>query len=116
MRISTITNWAYGVTLLLTGLSGIAFIASVRAADQERLAVQQHLTLDDFGEELSIASEKRSDEARLFAMRGAGRHLAAFRAEEQDVHSREKIIGRIGALDLAPAERAALKDVTQNLV
>jgi diguanylate cyclase (GGDEF)-like protein len=115
MRISTITNWAYGVTLLLTGVSGAAFIASVQAADQERFAVQQHLILDDFGEELSIASEKRSDEARLYAMRGAARHLAAFRAEEGDVRSREKIIERIGALDLAPAERAALKEVEGNL-
>ena len=115
MRISTITNWAYGVTLLLTGVSGAAFIASVRAADQERFAVQQHLTLDDFGEELSIASEKRSDEARLYAMRGADRHLAAFRAEERDVRSLEKIIERIGTLDLAPAERAALKEVEHNL-
>lgn len=115
MRISTITNWAYGFTLLLTGISGIAFISSVRAADEERLAVQQHLTLDDFGEELSIAAEKRSDEARLYAMRGAARHLNAFRAEERDIHARERIIERLHALDLAPAERAALREVQRNL-
>jgi len=115
MRISTITNWAYGITLLLTGLSGAAFITSVRAADQERLAVQEHLTLDDFGEELSLAAEKRSDEARLYAMRGAARHLAAFRAEERDVRAREKIIDRLHGLELAPAERAALKEVERNL-
>ena len=28
MRISTITNWAYGITVALTGLSGAAFILS----------------------------------------------------------------------------------------
>jgi hypothetical protein len=75
MRISTITNWAYGITVLLTGISGVASIVSVRAADDERIAVARHLTLDDLGEELSLVAERRSDEARLYAMREAPRHL-----------------------------------------
>ena len=34
MRISTITNWAYGITVALTVLSGAAFILSARSAEQ----------------------------------------------------------------------------------
>jgi len=47
MRISTITNWAYGITVLLTVLSGAAFILSAYSANQERITVQEHLVLDD---------------------------------------------------------------------
>ncbi|MDB5707538.1 MAG: putative response regulator/GGDEF domain transcriptional regulator [Sphingomonas bacterium] len=115
MRISTITNWAYGVTVVLTAISGVAFIQSGRAASDERVAVEQHLTLDDFGEELALAAEKRSDEARLYAMRGSARHLAAFRQDDRETHARERVILKLRSLDLAPAELAALKQAESNL-
>ncbi len=50
MRISVITNWAYGITVLLTVLSGGAFILSADSANRERRAVEQHLALDDLGD------------------------------------------------------------------
>jgi diguanylate cyclase (GGDEF)-like protein len=115
MRISAITNWAYGVTVVLTAISGVAFIQSGQAANAERVAVERHLTLDDFGEELSLAAEKRSDEARLYAMRGATRHLAAFRRDDNQTHSRERAIAKLRSFDLTPAEFAALKQVEDNL-
>lgn len=115
MRISTITNWAYGITLLLTGLSGGAFILSALAAADERTAVEQHLVLGGLGEELSLASEKRSDEARLFAMRQSQRHLDAYRAEERETHNRERVIQRLKGMALALAEAAALREAESNL-
>ncbi|TGS36262.1 diguanylate cyclase, partial [Mesorhizobium sp. M8A.F.Ca.ET.182.01.1.1] len=75
MRISAITNWAYGVTVVLTALSGAAFIMSSRSAVEERVAVEEHLTLDSLAEDLALGAEVRSDEARLFVMRGEERHL-----------------------------------------
>jgi len=115
VRISTITNWAYGITLLLTGLSGGAFIVSALAAADERTAVEQHLTLNALGEGLALASEKRSDEARLFAMRESQRHLDAFRAEERETHARERVIQQLKGMALAPAESAALREAESNL-
>lgn len=115
MRISTITNWAYGVTVLLTAVSGGAFILSARAAEEERIAVERHLALDDFGDALALAAEKRSDEARLYAMRGAARHLAAFRLDDSQAHAREHIIAKLRAVGLAPAELAALREAEASL-
>lgn len=115
MRISTITNWAYGATVLLTGLSGGAFILSAVAAADERATVERHMLLDELGEELALHSEVRSDEARLYAMRGAERHLAAFRREEQAARGREQTFDRIRAQALTPVERAAIEEAERNV-
>jgi diguanylate cyclase (GGDEF)-like protein len=111
MRISTITNWAYGVTVLLTVLSGGAFILSARSAEQERLAVEQHLALYTLGEELALGAEERSGEARLYVMRGEERHLEAFHVREDEERRHEAAIGGVRALGASDAELAALREV-----
>jgi diguanylate cyclase (GGDEF)-like protein len=111
MRISTITNWAYGVTLVLTGLSGASFILSSRSADLERLAIEEHRVLDELGEQLALGAEKMSDEARLYAMRGNPRHLAEFQREERRERRRERAITEIRVLGASPAELSALVEV-----
>lgn len=115
MRISTITNFAYGATLLLTSVSAIAFISSANAILEERLAVQQRAELDDLGDDLAIAAEKRSDEARLYAMRGNVRHLRAFRHEEQQIKAREQTLARLRQRELTPPELLALDQAEQNI-
>lgn len=115
MRISTITNCAYSATLLLTAVSGGAFILSTRAATDERAAIERHLALDELGEALALASEVRSDEARLYAMRGAPRHLAAFHRAERSAAAREALLRRLQAHGLPSAERRALDEVATNL-
>lgn len=111
MRISTVTNWAYGVTVVLTALSGAAFIMSSRSAVQERVAVEEHLALDSMAEELALGAEVRSDEARLFVMRGEERHLHAFRAEEESERRREMAAEQLLSKGLPKAEADALKKI-----
>ncbi|WP_117194021.1 diguanylate cyclase [Rhizobium terrae] len=111
MRISTITNWAYGITVVLTALSGAAFIMSSRSAIQERLAVEEHLTLDTLAEDLALGAEVRSDEARLYVMRGEERHLQAFHAEEEAERQREAAATKLMAKGLPAAEAEALKEI-----
>ncbi|WP_157217138.1 diguanylate cyclase [Flavisphingomonas formosensis] len=115
MRISTITNLAYGITLLLTGISGTSFILAADAAKQERAAVEQHRLLDDLIEQLQIGAEMRTDEARLYVMRGAARHLAAFRSEERVEHSREQAFRTLRTKMLTPKEAAALDEAEAHL-
>lgn len=112
MRITTITNWAYGITVVLTALSGASFIMSSRSALEERAAVEEHLALDTLAEELALGAEIRSDEARLYVMRGEERHLQAFHAEEESERRREETAARLAARGLMPTEAAALADVT----
>lgn len=114
MRINAITNWAYGVTVVLTVLSGGAFILSANSADQERLAVEEHLVFDTLAEELALGAEERSDEARLYVMRGDERHLQAFHGRESEERRREAAIKDARAQGASPAELAALAEVEQD--
>ncbi len=111
MRINAITNWAYGVTVVLTALSGSAFILSADSATQERRAVEEHLALDALAEELALGAEERSDEARLYVMRGEERHLDAFHGKEGEEHRREAAVKDVRTLGVLPAELAALEEV-----
>lgn len=111
MRITTITNWAYGITVVLTALSGAAFILSSRSALEERAAAEQHLVLDTLAEELAIGAEVTSDEARLYVMRGEARHLEAFRADEDAERQREAAAAKLASQSLMPAEAQALTAV-----
>jgi len=115
MRISTITNWAYGFTVLLTGMSSAAFLFAARAAERERAAVEQNLAFDVVAEELAIGVEKLTDEARLYVVRGATRHLEAYRHEAGEVRRLDRALQRVRAIDAAPGERAAIAEAERNL-
>ncbi len=112
MKISTITNLAYAVTLLLTALSGIAFIASDRMAAAERRSVEVHLALTDLGEQLEIDAELRTDEARLYVMRGDPAHLAVFERVNEEEHRLEDLARRAGDLGASGEELELLKRIT----
>jgi diguanylate cyclase (GGDEF)-like protein len=114
MRINAITNWAYGVTVVLTVLSGGAFILSADSATQERRAVEEHLVLDTLAEELALGAEERSDEARLYVMRGDERHLDAFHGKEIEERRREAAIKDARAQGASSAEMAALEEIEQD--
>ncbi len=114
MRINEITNWAYGVTVVLTVLSGTAFLLSARSANQERIAVEEHLSLDELSEGLALGAEERTDEARLYVMRGQERHLKAFHGREAEEQVLEQAIKDIKTLGASNAELAALVEVEQD--
>lgn len=114
MRITSITNWAYGITVALTAFSGAAFMMSSRSALEERAAVEEHLTLDTLAEELALGAEVGSDDARLYVMRGDGRFLEAFRAQEKLERDEEAVATRLAAKGLPPTEAEALKAVVRD--
>ncbi|MEK1895640.1 MAG: diguanylate cyclase [Rhizobium sp.] len=109
MRISTITNWAYAVTVVLTILSGGAFILSAHSAVRERTAVETRQQLDELVDQLAIAAEQTTEDARLFVMRGEERHLQAFRNADEEERARENAIKGLKATDLSPQELVALR-------
>lgn len=111
MRITTITNWAYSATVILTVLAGTAFILSARSAGQERDAVNQHLALNELGEDLELGAEKRTDEARLYIMRGDERHLAAFYVDESEERRFESTVGQAQKIGASADEVRLLNDI-----
>jgi diguanylate cyclase (GGDEF)-like protein len=115
MRLSTITNWAYGITVLLTGLSGAAFLAAAGAATHEREAVEQHLAFDVVAEDLADGTDALTNQARLYAVRDQSRHLDSYRREALVVRTRDRALQRIRGMDAAPAELAALGEADGDL-
>ncbi|MFK0334233.1 diguanylate cyclase [Rhizobium sp. NPDC090275] len=109
MRISTITNWAYWVTVVLTLLSGGAFIMAVRGADQERDAATTAWKLDEIAEQLQSAAEQTTEDARLYVLKGEQRYLAAFGGAKTQENARQQVIKRMDAGLLTEQERKALQ-------
>ncbi|HEX8469773.1 MAG TPA: diguanylate cyclase [Brevundimonas sp.] len=116
MRISTLTNWAYAATLILTGLSGAAFISAAHSAQEERLAVEEHLRIDVIAEDLALGVEKLSDEARLYAMRRTARHRDSYVHQREVVGSLDGALERARAADPVAGERAAIDEAERQLV
>jgi len=111
MRISTITNWAYAITVGLTLLSGGAFILATKYADRERNAVETAWALDEATESLARAAEQTTEDARLYVLKGEDRYLTAFQAALAGEGDRDKTVRRLNDAGLAPEELAALRSV-----
>ncbi|MFS2151430.1 diguanylate cyclase [Rhizobium sp. Rhizsp42] len=111
MRISTITNWAYAITVGLTLLSGGAFILAAKSADDERATTERAWTLDEQVESLARAAEQTTEDARLYVQKGEERFLKAFRAADADERARERSLKTLEVAGLTPQELAALKAI-----
>ena len=111
MKISTITNAAYGITVALTALAGTAFILSNRMASEERQAVEIRMALEDLGAQVETDAELRTDEARLFVMRGDPAHLSVFERVTEEEHRLEALAHRLGTLGGTEDEKALLEGV-----
>ncbi len=66
MRITTITNWAYGATTYLAVVPGTAMILASGADLRERAAVEQRFRLDALSEEIEVNILELTDLARMF--------------------------------------------------
>lgn len=113
MKISTLTNWAYGITVALTGVSGLAFILSIQMAHQERLAVETHLALADLTSKLEINAEFRTGEARLYVMRGDHSHRSAFENVNTEEHQLQGSALRIKEFGGTERELQRLMDISE---
>ncbi|MBN9332910.1 MAG: diguanylate cyclase [Devosia sp.] len=111
MRISTITNWAYAITVGLTLLSGAAFIFATHYADRERDAVAIAWDLDGRVGGLERAAEQTTEDARLYVLKGEERYLTAFQSTLTGERELESLLKTLKATDLSSAELAALKAI-----
>ncbi|WP_289035854.1 diguanylate cyclase [uncultured Roseibium sp.] len=111
MKISTLTNWAYAITVGLTFFSGLAFILSIYKAEEERAVVEVHLALSNLGTQLELDAELRADEARLFVMRGDLSHLAAFETINEEEHRLEEQARHVEDYGGTPEELALLNEI-----
>ena len=89
MRLATITNWAYGVTVALTVASGITMLLASAAQTREREAVDQRYELDRATSSIDEDVAALSSLARQFAISGSAADLAAYEREASHLRSVE---------------------------
>ena len=109
MRIATITNWAYGITVALTLASGAAMLVASQAEEQERAAVGQRERLDSLTENVDEDAFRLSDQARLYAIDGNPSHLVIYRREASDENGIEGRLARLGDAGALPVELDLLR-------
>ncbi|WP_037494043.1 diguanylate cyclase [Sphingomonas sp. PAMC 26605] len=100
MRLATITNWAYGVTVALTIASGTMMLLASSAQQNERAAVGQRYALDHATAAVEDDMLTLSELARQFAIGGNEADLLAYqrtRAGLASVEMRTRHIRDAGA-------------------
>jgi diguanylate cyclase (GGDEF)-like protein len=81
MRLATITNWAYGATVVLTIASGMTMLLASGAQERERAAVTQRYTLDSITSRADEDVEMLSGLARQYVIGGNPADLVAYNRE-----------------------------------
>ncbi|KEQ53478.1 diguanylate cyclase [Sphingobium chlorophenolicum] len=110
MRLSTITNYAYGATVALTLLSGAVMLMASSTEEKERAAVEQRALFDQMTATLEEDSYRLTEQARAFAITGDPSHIIAYRREKAALRSVEQRITHLRDQGAGIAELAALRD------
>ncbi|WP_416464145.1 diguanylate cyclase [Sphingomonas sp. VDB2] len=109
MRLSTITNWAYGATVALTLVSGATMLMASGAEERERAAVAQRATFDQATATLEEDVYRLTEQARGFVISGDPSHLIAYRREKEALRSVEQRIAHLRDAGANESELAALR-------
>ncbi len=109
MRLSTITNWAYGATVLLTLASGATMLMASGAEERERAAVAQRQQFDQLTASLEEDVYRLTEQARGYVVTGDPSHLVAYRREREDERSVEQRIAHLKDGGASIAELSALR-------
>ncbi|WP_339914833.1 diguanylate cyclase [uncultured Brevundimonas sp.] len=102
MRLATITNWAYGTTVLLTLASGATAILASNAQEHERGAVAQRYHLDKASSAVGAEVYALTNQARQYVMTGDPGRLIVYRQEAANLSVLENRLRRLhdaGATD-----------------
>ncbi|MBA4091354.1 MAG: hypothetical protein C0494_12300 [Sphingobium sp.] len=109
MRLSTITNWAYGATVALTLVSGATMLMASGAEERERAAVAQRATFDQATATLEEDVYRLTEQARGFVISGDPSHLIDYRREKEALRSVEQRIAHLRDAGANESELAALR-------
>lgn len=113
MRIATITNWAYGITVGLTLASGSAMLMASSADRVERQAVQQRQVFDTLSDEVENDAWALSDLARLYVVKPSPETLEQYQQLQRSDKSIELRLARLKDNGANREELALLHDGLQ---
>lgn len=109
MRLSTITNWAYGATVILTLASGTVMLMASSIEERERTAVEQRAVFDELTATLEEDSYRQTEQARAYVITGDPTHIIAYRREKAALRSVEQRIVHLRDAGAGIGELAALR-------
>ncbi|WP_251850339.1 diguanylate cyclase [Klebsiella aerogenes] len=110
MRIATMTNWAYGITVGLTIASGMAMLIASGADRAERQAVQQRDTFVRLADEVERDAWELSDLVRLYVIEKQPETLQQYRQQVQTLESIENRLLKLKDVGASQQELALLHD------
>ncbi|HCJ7650004.1 diguanylate cyclase [Klebsiella michiganensis] len=113
MRIATMTNWAYGITVALTLASGIAMLMASSADNAERRAVEQRQAFDQLSEEVESGAWELSDLARLYIIQKNQDVLQEYRQQAQSTAAIEHRLEKLKDNGATAEELALLREGLQ---
>ncbi|WEF26426.1 sensor domain-containing diguanylate cyclase [Klebsiella aerogenes] len=110
MRIATMTNWAYGITVGLTITSGIAMLMASAADRAERQAVQQREVFERLADEVESGAWELSDLARLYVVEQNPDTLQQYRQQTQSLDSIENRLVKLKDAGASQQELSLLRE------
>lgn len=113
MRLATITNWAYGATVVLTLVSGTTMVFASNAQERERAAVEQRYRLDQVTANLDREIFLLTDHARQFLNTQDPTYRILYQRDAAALRSVEERIRHIGDAGASADELNALKEAVR---
>ena len=110
MRLATITNWAYGITVALTLASGTTMLLASTAQEHERSAVAQREILDQASSTVGAQIYSLTGQAREYVVTGDPGQLIAYRRAAAGLGSIEARIRESKDAGAGADELNALKE------
>lgn len=110
MRLSTITNWAYGATVALTLVSGATMLLASSAQERERDAVAQQYRLDRATDDLDRDVFKLTDHARQFLNTDDETYAVLYHSELSALTGVEDRLRHIRDAGASPQELGLLRE------
>ncbi len=110
MRLSTITNWAYGVTVALSLASGVTMLAASNAQDREREAVKLRYEIDQATENLGSELYRLTENARQYVNTGDPTYEIVYRSTAEDLGATEERIRHLEKAGVAPEELTLVEE------
>jgi diguanylate cyclase (GGDEF)-like protein len=110
MRLATITNWAYGATVVLALGSASTMLLATAAQDKERAAVEQRYLLDQAASDVRAEVMALSDRAREYVITGDRAQMSIYRRNLTELGSIEARLRRLKDRGAGPDELSAIAD------
>jgi methyl-accepting chemotaxis protein len=114
MHIALANKLAFGLTIAMTAVTGLALWIGDRSAEAERLAVAQQAEFKQLGIDLANASDYLTNEARRYSIFGDKAHHDNYWREVNQTKTRDRVVARLRELGAPKRELDLIETAKAN--